>query len=418
VNSFLTKLRVSWFIAWRQLKRGSMWTNVLIVFIMTLTFLNLIAVGGILVGLIEGSSRAYRAQYSGDVLIRNVSGKDSISQSPHVESLVRNTPGVDVFSVRELRGVKVESDYQRKGITDKGDFVNTVLAGIDPETENSLTTIRDFVIDGSFLEAGQEGFVVIGSDIVKGYARGIPREDEVIGNVYPGSKVRIEYKGKFYEKTVKGIIRSKNEGMGRRMYMNASELRKITDNSARDSNEIAIRLLPGYTPEQVRDYLVGVIPPTANAQVETWEESQGSFFRDINMTFALLGNFIGAIGLFIASITIFIVIFINAVNRRRYIGILKGIGIPADVIEIAYVIQACIYALIGTACGMAIVFFVLIPYFDANPINFPFSDGILYATLSGALIRAGALMIVTLLAGYIPAKIVTSKKTLDAILGR
>jgi hypothetical protein len=56
--------------------------------------------------------------------------------------------------------------------------------------------------------------------------------------------------------------------------------------------------------------------------------------------------------------------------------------------------------------------------FAAHPINFPFSDGILVATLSGTFIRAGVLMVATLIAGYIPAQIVIKQNTLSAILGR
>jgi ABC-type antimicrobial peptide transport system permease subunit len=36
----------------------------------------------------------------------------------------------------------------------------------------------------------------------------------------------------------------------------------------------------------------------------------------------------------------------------------------------------------------------------------------------GAAIRIAILMVVTLLAGYIPAKIIVRRNTLDAILGR
>lgn len=120
----------------------------------------------------------------------------------------------------------------------------------------------------------------------------------------------------------------------------------------------------------------------------------------------------------VASITIFIVIFINAVTKRKSIGIMKGIGIPPKVIEFSYVFQAMVYAIIGSVVGLALTFGFLKPYFDANPINFPFSDGILVATPEGAAIRVAILLIVTLIAGYIPAKLIVRKNTLDSILGR
>jgi ABC-type antimicrobial peptide transport system permease subunit len=80
--------------------------------------------------------------------------------------------------------------------------------------------------------------------------------------------------------------------------------------------------------------------------------------------------------------------------------------------------QAFIYAILGIILGMILVFGVIKPYFTANPINFPFSDGILVATLPGTLTRGFILLVTTVIAGYIPARIVVRQNTLSAILGR
>ena len=96
----------------------------------------------------------------------------------------------------------------------------------------------------------------------------------------------------------------------------------------------------------------------------------------------------------------------------------ERIGISSRTIEIAYMFQSLFYALAGTIIGIAVLYLVLVPFVDAHPINFPFSDGILVATWSGTLIRAFVLFIATVIAGYIPAKIIVKQNTLDAILGR
>ncbi len=108
----------------------------------------------------------------------------------------------------------------------------------------------------------------------------------------------------------------------------------------------------------------------------------------------------------------------NAITRRRFIGILKGIGINKKAILFSYVYQATIYAALGIAVGMFLVFGVIKPYFAENPINFPFSDGILVATIPETLTRTAILLIATMIAGYIPARIVIKQNTLNAILGR
>ena len=108
----------------------------------------------------------------------------------------------------------------------------------------------------------------------------------------------------------------------------------------------------------------------------------------------------------------------NAITRRKYIGILKGIGIDSVAVEFAYVHQSVFYAGFGIILGLAILYGFLVPYVAVHPIKFPFSDGILVAELPGTMLRALSLMIATLIAGYIPARIVVKQNTLDAILGR
>ena len=119
-----------------------------------------------------------------------------------------------------------------------------------------------------------------------------------------------------------------------------------------------------------------------------------------------------------ATITIFIVIFINAITRRKFIGILKGIGINGQAIEISYILQSSFYAILGSGIGLFIIYAFLVPFFIAHPINFPFSDGILVAPISETMIRVALLVFATIIAGYIPARMIVRKNTLDSILGR
>ncbi len=140
--------------------------------------------------------------------------------------------------------------------------------------------------------------------------------------------------------------------------------------------------------------------------------------KDIKDTFGLLGNVIGSIGIVVASITIFIVIYINAITRRKFIGILKGIGIHSLAVEFSYILQSIFYATMGVCLGMLFLYGFLVPYVDAHPINFPFSDGIIVAEYYNTTLRAILLIITTIIAGYIPARLVVKQNTLDAILGR
>src|SRR3989338_1682398 len=98
-NNKLTKqwsnaLRVGWFLAYRQVKGSNKATTFLIVFIMMLTFLNLVVVSGILIGLIEGANQANKEQYTGDVIITTLSGEEDIGHSHELESTLRSMENV------------------------------------------------------------------------------------------------------------------------------------------------------------------------------------------------------------------------------------------------------------------------------------------------------------------------------------
>ena len=289
--------------------------------------------------------------------------------------------------------------------------------GIDPTAEDKITDLSKFVVEGSYLDANDYDQVLIGSFLVKKY---LPIESpgfSALDNIEPGTKIRINIGDIQREVTVKGIVKSKVDEISLRVFMVDSQFRSIIGRNDYNVSEIAAKLKPGTNPEVVRDALKRNGVDTV-AKVQTYTDAQPKFIKDLVATFALLGNMISSIGLVVASITIFIVIFINAITRRKFIGILKGIGINGKAIEISYVFQSIFYALIGSVIGIVIVYALLQPFIAAHPINFPFSDGILVAPVSGTLARIALLIFTTIVAGYIPARMIVRKNTLDSILGR
>src|SRR5690349_18569900 len=136
-NSFkkLTKvLYVGWFLAKRQIKGSNKSTTFLIVFIMMLTFLNLVVVSGILVGLIEGGSRANRDQYTGDVIVTTLSGNNDIGHTHELESTLRNMNGISGISVRYIANGQIEANYKtRRDFSDVRDVAGTQITGIVPD---------------------------------------------------------------------------------------------------------------------------------------------------------------------------------------------------------------------------------------------------------------------------------------------
>lgn len=417
-QSFSQNIKVGWYLAKRDIKRANVWTTALIMAVMTLTFLNLVVVSGILVGLIQGSEDAQKRYSIGDIVISSFLNRSYILDTQKVVKIVETIPGYKNHTVRYTGSARFESNYRttiKPG--ELRDGAGGSFMGIDPIQEEKFSGISKFIVRGAYLTPQDQDSILIGKNLLYEFTPIEAPGFQTLKDVAIGSRIKVTVDDKSKEYIVKGIISSKVDDFDTSVVALDSEVRKMIGREDFNASNIAIQLLPNTDPILIKQYLldngVGIY-----ARVQTAEDAFPKFLKDIKVTFGILGSAISGIGLVVASITIFIVIFVNAITRRRYIGILKGIGINRQAILYSYIYQALIYAFAGIVLGMILIFFFIKPYFTANPINFPFSDGILVATLDGTLFRGGILLITTMIAGYIPARIVIKQNTLSAILGR
>lgn len=413
-------ISVGWFLAIRQIKGSNKSTTFLIIFIMMLTFLNLVVVSGILVGLIEGGSIANKNQYSGDVLVTTLAGKNNIEHTNEIQSTLLAMPGIEDASLRFIEGGQIEANYKtRRDFSEPKDVAGTQITGISAIDEDNLSNLSKYVSEGSYLNDNETGYILLGKNLLHRFSEAFGDVFASIEGTYPGDEVKVTVGQNTKTFIVKGIVDSKVNETSLRAFITKQDFLRLVDKADLNANEIAVRISPAsrLTPDDIKANLInaGFEP---NAKIQTATEAVPEFLNQIRLAFGLLGNIIGLIGIVVASITIFIVIFINAVTRRKYIGIMKGIGISEKAIEFSYIIQSIFYALIGGLIGMLIVYVLLVPFFDAYPLNFPFSDGILVAPVGETIFKFVLLMLVTLVAGYIPARNIVKKNTLDSILGR
>src|SRR3989344_9025968 len=163
-NKFGNTLKVGCFLAKRQIKGSNKATTMLIIFIMMLTFLNLVVVSGILVGLIEGGKIANREQYSGDVIIKPLPGEQDIGRTFDITSTLLKMQGVENVSARYYEAGQIEANYKtRRDFDALQDLVSTQVTGINVEDEQNLSHIADYVVEGEFLNKNESGYIVIGS---------------------------------------------------------------------------------------------------------------------------------------------------------------------------------------------------------------------------------------------------------------
>jgi ABC-type lipoprotein release transport system permease subunit len=415
-----TDARVGLYLAIRQIRRSNPWTTALIIFVMVLTFLELVVITGLLVGLVQGITNLFRVQQYGDVYLSALDTNYFIEHSPEITTYLRSLPQVERMSARYVTSGFLEANYKtRSDFTDKPNQTPAVLEGVDPTAEENFSNLSQYIGEGSMLGPGDYDTILVGSQLIDRYSFG----SELFGitplkNVYPGSRLLVTVNGQTREMTVKGIIvTTANSPIASHVFMPADELSQMMGRTDYNVNEIAIAVKPGVDPTAFADLLHGS-GIDAWAKVQTFDQALPNGIIEVKDTFAQIGNALGAIGLIVASVTIFIVVFINALTRRKFIGILKGIGISGEAIELAYVFQSGFYAAVGSLIGLLLVYGFIVPYTSAHPIVLPISRAIIVAPALGTAARVALLVVMTHIAGFVPARIIVRKNTLNSILGR
>ena len=442
-NDFL----VGSFLAARYIRGANRWTTALIVFVMVLTFLNLTVIGGLLEGIVVGSFVGLRDRAIGDVFISSKEGEVAVGRTQYILRDLRSDARVVSFSPRySARGEIITEDdvYMVTNANEQRKSVNATVLGIDPEAERRTTNLPNSLLEGDYFSpSGSRREILIGSALLERYS---PFGADVLSDVHPGDSVLLRLGSggrsgfgydtdddRLHQNTlagnrdtasdavlqkyrVRGIYRTKAGELDLAIIMNDTEVRANNPVPGNNVNSIAVRLSDPDDAVSVRDDLLSSFG--RYAKVQTVDDAIGPFLGDIRTVFKMLGSVVGAIGLAVASVTIFIIIFVTAVSRSKFIGILKAIGITPNAIRISYVLYAMSFAVVGSLFGMLLLYFVLVPFFAANPIPFPFSDGILYITPTGVVIQITLLFIATFIAGLIPAHRVVRRPSIEAIRGK
>lgn len=436
-NKYITFIKVGFFIGFRQIRRGSIWINFLIISIMTLTFMSLVVIPGILVGIVEGSFEENREHMTGDVYLSTLADEQSIVNTQDILRVLTMLPEVETYSARYRIGSTIESGYiDRDDFTKAAESLSISTFAINPEQEEATTNLSKFIIEGDMLRSDESGYILIGATLLSKYSS-FADLFEPLENIEVGKPVKLTLQGGLLdpfeaeqaflngdtrsgqtaEFIVKGIVDSKVSELSTGIFITEQDYRRISGKTSLQAQSVSIKHKENISDEQLKDILI-YYGFDKHAKIQTANEAIPKFLSDMQDMLGLLGNIIGVIGIAVSSITVFIVIYINALTRRKFIGILKGIGISEGAIESAYVMQSIFYALIGIGIGLLVLYGVFVPYFQNNPIDFPFSDGILVAEIIPTMIRALVLLLVTVVAGLLPARIIVRQNTLDSILQR
>jgi putative ABC transport system permease protein len=180
------------------------------------------------------------------------------------------------------------------------------------------------------------------------------------------------------------------------------------------AQEIAVKTTEGADEYETRKTLLSF---GIKETIRTWHEFAGILLL-IENTLGLVRNIMNAIGLLIAFVIIFVVIYVNIVNKKRQIGVQKAIGIEQNVIVASFVLQAMLYAGAGIILGYALMRYGIVPYTIYHPVQAPLGNISLKLDDAEAINRAILLFLASIVGSIIPAYKLAQRSLLDLIWGK
>jgi putative ABC transport system permease protein len=395
--------QVAFFLAKRSIVRGNKGTLSLTILIIGMVFVNLIFLPSIITGVAVLFNQQSIDYSYGNLVIEAKNNRVYINSVGELQRKLERIPGITGVSARYVTGAT---------IVYKGNAVTPILYAINPDDDQNVLKIATKVSSGGYLADGDTGQIVLGYRLAG-------NEDEKLdvipslGGVDVGKVVDVTFNnGVTRQYRIKGIITSNSYSVDSNAYITKQEYEDVFGLEDR-ANQILIRTRETGNENEMRNTLLSY---GVQEKIWTWQEKSANFLNQIIGSFNII-NFIGtAVSLVIAVVVIFIVIFINTVYRRKQIGILKAIGIDRSIIIKSYLFQALFIFAIGTIIGCAFLLLIL-QLLAANPIVFPGGPVDPVVDLMLIVRSTLSLLVVSLIAGYVPAWITTREDILSAIRG-
>lgn len=406
----LGSLKISFFLGYKSITRGNKGVLALTILIVSLAFVNLIFISSIFLGITTSMSKGAIENELGNIMIEPEEDETYIKRVKYWQTLINDTPGVIASSAHYVTAAMLSYDENNdgKGIRSGG----WVIKSIDPEEEKQVTKIHEAMVAGEYLEKSDRQKIILGNEISGGY-RGYFEEHKSL-KVRVGDEIKVAFNnGVQREYEVKGIFNTRSMEADMMAFITEKEMESVLGVRNRAS-EIIVKIdQTGEEGKYIEEFRrIGLL----EEDIRPWTEEMG-FMAATMGSFDMVSLLLGVIGTVVAGITIFIVIYVNVVNRRRQIGILKAIGMREQIIVNSYILQALFYAILGIGLGLILIYFLIVPYFIKNPLDFIIGWVSLDVTKNNLITSGISLVVAAFIGGLIPSWRATKESILKAIWG-
>jgi putative ABC transport system permease protein len=399
------RTRMSLFLAGRSLLRGNHGVAATTAVMMLLIYVSLLFLPALIQGTVDRINGQLVDTLTSDLVLTPGGSTSSFDDAGALLSQVRHTSGV-AHATAEMR-VGNQVSYG----TASGSWA---VDAIDPASFRQVFTTPDHVVEGDYLgdEATDQIFLGVrvagaGRTTMRGYRASLR-------DVHANDLVNVTLtSGRTADLTVEGIYDNQFPLSDDGAYISTAEADQLVPADADHATAIYVRTTPGVDTNQVLAKL-GALRSGSTVQTSA---DLGSSVQDQVATFRLISHILQAVSLAMAAITIFIVTYIDLVNRRRNIGIQRAIGIQASPIVASYVLKAWAYTAVGVGAGVLLFGYGITALVADHPFHFPNGPVTLDSTTGEMTRDFATLAVVATAAALAPAIRSVRLPILSAIWG-
>ena len=404
-------LRTAAFIAYKSIRRGRRGTLVLMLLILSMSFFNMMFVPSVFSGLLGTIVGLLTNTTTSSIVVTPTEfpvPKQFISDERQVRAQIETIPGVLGTTRIYLTAGSVSFDPEKNGVFKR---VSAQIIGVDPGEVDNALSLKKYLVAGQFLTSEDTDQILLPAALAGGYGLPVPTD---LGGAKVGDKVNVVYgNGVTRAYTVKGIVNITFGTALTNTYITTREAESVLS-ASNQASQILVKADEGRAPLANYKARIEALAPTLKVQVYS---ELLAVIQSVLDAFTLIALIVSVISIAVAAVTIFVMIYINAVSKRRQIGILKAVGIKEGIIVYSYVFQSLFYVLCGIVIGLIFIFGILLPILSRHPIMLPF--GPMQFSFSGSLVAKSiaGLVLAGFFAGVIPARLVAREKILKAIWG-
>jgi len=400
-SSYLISLKSAFFLAWKNISKNKS-KVFLTIFIISLGFISSIIIYGVLIDIGNNLEQDYIDTSFGDIILEPFEHNAKIENTPNILDKINTLP--------DIEGAAAISKVSGRLYDKEDNYIDTQILIVNPADFEKASSISSFLYEGDYLGKRASNDIFMGCLNLKScskFADSMPSIDLDIGKeteaqFSSGERVNLTLVGNYrHSFALVESINVMSEDTAQRIF---------SDYDKTKADVIIIRVQNKEITQQVIRELafLGV-----DAKISDWKEKLAFYTQTVD-SFNTIGNLSFLIGVIISAISVYIIVYINALNKKVQIGIMRAIGVRSKIISLSYTLQGLIYGILGSILGILLTFLMRF-YFILRPIHTSIGNLVPQVSTGTFVLVAIAIIIASTFTGYFASRRIIKRRILDSI---